>query len=496
MIGVKMYSKVKVSQAEGLSQREISKRLGINRRTVKKFMDMELQAASDYFWQPVNRSSQFDVAKEFIISKLSQYQTIRSSNLYYQVKERYEGITAKKRAFRNYVRKLKSELNFSDKPKRKYEPVTDWQPGKQMQVDGGEYTVDFSDGKSRKIYFVSFELCYSRMRYTHYSSKHYNTSLFIEAHQSAFNYFGGIPQVCVYDQAKVVVVKEEYRELLANKSFQKFFLEYGFMTHICEGYDPESKGMVENCIGFFKHSFLEGRVFDGINDIQRASNKWLECVNREVHNTTKRQPQELFEEERKELQPLRLGRYPDLFRGVDRTGLISYASCKYSVPEQYQRKTVRINVTDGLLQVYDVDGGNEIAVWDTIKHRSGINKNPDHYRDRGSRVAEVKQEVTKILTELNVNRYEELIIRLTDDNPERLGAQYRALKLFLSDYERVIWESAIDEILALPIVTCTRIRTLLEIKKQHFIEEKVLFDKKSEQSKDIFRSLAYYNRFI
>ena len=62
-----------------------------------------------------------------------------------------------------------------------------------MQVDMGEKSIVMSDQSRMKVYFVSFVLCYSRMMYIHYSTRAYNTDLFMAAHLAAFHYFGGIP---------------------------------------------------------------------------------------------------------------------------------------------------------------------------------------------------------------------------------------------------------------------------------------------------------------
>ena len=38
-------------------------------------------------------------------------------------------------------------------------------------------------------------------------------------HDAAFRYFSGCPEECVYDQTKLVVLHEQYRELQLNQGF-------------------------------------------------------------------------------------------------------------------------------------------------------------------------------------------------------------------------------------------------------------------------------------
>jgi len=91
-----------------------------------------------------------------------------------------------------------------------------------MQVDMGEKSIVMSDQSRMKVYFVSFVLCYSRMMYIHYSTRAYNTDMFIAAHLAAFQYFGGVPQAGIYDQTK-----------LYQRSIGKFFTMRSFRDYSC-----------------------------------------------------------------------------------------------------------------------------------------------------------------------------------------------------------------------------------------------------------------------
>jgi transposase len=71
-----------------------------------------------------------------------------------------------------------------------------------------------------------------------------DTTRFIGLHDEAFRFFGGVPEECVYDQTKMVVISEQYRELTLNQRFHQYATTVGYRIHACEGYDPESKGKV------------------------------------------------------------------------------------------------------------------------------------------------------------------------------------------------------------------------------------------------------------
>src|SRR5690625_6439726 len=68
------------------------------------------------------------------------------------------------------------------------------------------------------IYFCVFVLSFSRLLYVGVCLKPVDTLQLIRFHDEAFRYFGGLPEECLYDQTKLVVINERYRELEDRKS--------------------------------------------------------------------------------------------------------------------------------------------------------------------------------------------------------------------------------------------------------------------------------------
>jgi len=166
MKGVLMYHTVKTLSFNEMSQRKIAKHLKMSKTTVNKYLNLNAEEDIDKLIK-VNRPSQFDVAIRFILNQLDNFPSIRSSKLYRQVIEKYPSITAKSRAFRKYVMRLRK--NISSKHRRFYHPVLDHIPGHQIQVDPGQSYVRSDDGKGFTVYFVAFVLSYSRKVFVHFS---------------------------------------------------------------------------------------------------------------------------------------------------------------------------------------------------------------------------------------------------------------------------------------------------------------------------------------
>jgi len=97
-------------------------------------------------------------------------------------------------------------------------------------------------GVENTVYLMVFVLSYSRLMYVTASPRPIDTDELIGMHDAAFRYFDGCPRECVYDQTKLVVIDETYRELSLNERFARYAPTVGFHIHACEGYDPAFAG--------------------------------------------------------------------------------------------------------------------------------------------------------------------------------------------------------------------------------------------------------------
>lgn len=494
-----MYHKIKsIRRFSDLSLRECARRLGVSVKTVRKYREMSLKEASGYLGNQ-RRRSQFDKAREFIKDELSKFKKISSIKLLRKIKERYPEITVGARALRNYIKPLREEIerdNF-----RLYEPVLDMEPGHQVQVDMGESWIERdSTGDKFKVYFVAFVFSYSRYAYVSYQTKPYNTAAFIKAHLEAFNYFGGVARDYVYDQTKLVVIQEKYREVLFNKEFHKFALQYQFQPLICEGYDPESKGKVERFIRYIKSDFLYGEYFKDIEAVRRRSNEWLSTVaNTRIHGTTKQQPIEKFKAEEPLLSQRNFILNPGYKRIVDRTGLISFAGNKYSVPCKYQRGEVLVEKQGDMLLVRDKDTGKQIAEHELVKGKGRIRKNNNHYRNYRKSVDELRLETEDLFSD--IEQGEELIAEIIENNPRIVRDQLRGLQSLKKRYPTSVWASSIRVLMDLPEISTGKTEKLLKrykkrLRLKQIVDSHNKSDNKLSSSSCLDRESDYYDRWL
>jgi len=487
MKGATVYHQIK-SLSKEYPLRDCAEKLGISVNTVRKYAGMDLQEASAYL-ERVKRRSQYDIAREFILEYLERFPEIKATKLLRKVKEKYPQITGQVRGFRKYIAPLRGTVQGGEF--RHYAPVLDMQPGVQVQVDIGEEQVcrpaaslegavglpagDLAlagigqAGKTLKgqagsehfkAYFISFVFSYSRKGFVTFRGRCYDTESFIAAHLEAFAFFGGVAEEYVYDQTKLVVIEERYREVFFNERFHQFALKYGFRIRVCEGYDPQSKGKVERFIGYVKQDFLYGDYFADTASLNAASKVWLdEVANVRIHSITGRRPAEMFIEEQPFLRPFENPEAALSTRLVDKTGLISYRGNKYSVPYAYQRCRVDVREKEGKLIIYEPGQDKEIAWHPLAQGQGNILKNHNHYRDYRTSIEELNRQALAMF-EGSVHG-EELIKRIKADNPSIARDQLRGLMKLRKQFEPEIWEAAIEGILNLPVLRATVIESIL-----------------------------------
>lgn len=390
-------------EGRGSSIRSIAKELKLSVNTVRKYLKMDVTAIETQQSQRA-RAKSLDAHREYIVHLLKTFAGLSAVKVKRKLEEAVGPLEVSSRSMRRYIGSLRKEV--TEARPRYYEPVLDAVPGVQCQIDAGELRDVPIHGVATPVYFVVFVLSYSRLMYVGVSRRPIDTETFIHLHDTAFRYFGGCPRECVYDQTKLVVIAEQYRELEVNQRFAHYATAAGFAIRACEGYDPESKGKVEAGVKYVKQDALYGEDFADWPALEQHLGQWLERVaNARTHATTGQVPRDYYEaQERARMRPylspasLLPSETPGESRQVDKTGLISFQSNKYSVPMAYQQGRVKVLATpDGQLVIQDAQSGECIATHPLNAGKGVIVKNSDHYRNKSQRIAVLEEEIAAAL---------------------------------------------------------------------------------------------------
>src|SRR5690606_1952868 len=130
-----------------------------------------------------------------------------------------------------------------------------------------------------------------RYKYKEWLDRPFTTRDVIRCHENAFEWFEGIPREVVYDQDSLILVSENGGDLILTGEFEAYRRERGLKVRVCRKGDPESKGKIENVVGYIKNNFAKHRIFINIDQWNEAGWDWLNrTANYKIHNTTKKRP--------------------------------------------------------------------------------------------------------------------------------------------------------------------------------------------------------------
>lgn len=284
------------------------------------------------------------------------------SSLYDMLEERFtdtgefESLPGNQQTLRNYVAYLREKGIIAREPKntRIYDHVFETAPGEQMLIDFGEIKAT-----GVRIHFICLLMRYSRHLFVYAQDHKFNSVEACAAIYRSFCRMGGRPQVLVIDQDSVFVASESYGEVIKTQVFEDFCAEQELKLWTCRKADPESKGPIENSVGFVKKNFFAARRIESIEDVWRKLPDWLKRKNKRVHQSTFCVPEQVFNEiEKPALRPLLPSFYedsPNSFRSCDLNGypFIKYRSNKYSVPKECCFHKVFFKIVGSKLHVYD-----------------------------------------------------------------------------------------------------------------------------------------------
>ena len=126
-----------------------------------------------------------------------------------------------------------------------------------------------------------------------------DTAAFIQCHVNAFEYLGGVPRRCLYDNAKVITLgRDEEKRPVWNERMLDFSLRVGFELRLCRPYRAQTKGKVESGVKYVRRNMWPSIRFTDDADLNRQGLEWCDTVaNRRIHGTTHRVPGEMLAEE-------------------------------------------------------------------------------------------------------------------------------------------------------------------------------------------------------
>jgi transposase len=354
LIGVDQYQHIRhLSVVEGLSQRAIARRLGISRKTVRRYC---LGQNMPWEKRPITERQKKVITKEVkeFVKQCFEQDKLAPLKQHHTAKRIYDRLVNEKgfQGAEPTVRRLVAQL----RPRNPdvYVPLA-FSPGEAAQVDWGTATVVIA-GEKTTAHLFCVRLCSSCAPFV-MAFPVEREETFLEAHQRAFDYFGGVARTLAYDNLKTAVKEGWGKFAREQDKFLAFRAHYAYETWFCTRAEAHEKGLVEGLVGYIRRNVLvpipEADSWSELNELL------LERCRRYTigHQIRGRElpVREAFAIERAALIPLPVKPYDTTLSReprVDYYATVPFDKNRYSVPVNKAHQIVTVKGSAFLVEIW------------------------------------------------------------------------------------------------------------------------------------------------
>ncbi|KEZ37577.1 IS21 family transposase [Frankia sp. CeD] len=364
----------------GRSRNEIAASLGVDRKTIRKYLAPAEAAGltpggpglSETEWAARVRGWFPELADtrlrqvtwpaigahhEFITGQLRA--GVRMSTIHQRLVDEH-GLAVSVASLRRYIR-----ANVAEEARRAgvtVRALTPTEAGEQAQVDYGRLGMwtDPVSGRRRTVWAFVMVLAFSRHMFVR-PVLTMDSHAWTVAHVEAFGFFGGAPGRLVPDNLRTGVDRSDLYDPKLNRAYAELAAHYGVLIDPARAFKPRDKPHVERQMPYVRDSFWRGRDFASLPEMRAAALTW--CIEvagaRACRPLDGAAPLAVFTAaEREALRPLPPAPFvaarwstakvgPDIHARVD--GVL------YSLPWRYLGQTVHARQTAAMVQFF-VDG--------------------------------------------------------------------------------------------------------------------------------------------
>ena len=248
---MELYARVRRAvQAEGISEREAARQFGLARETVRKMLRYSIPPG--YRRQQPARRPKLD-AWVGIIDQILEQDKAQSKKQRHTAKRVFERLR-EEHGFPGGYTIVKDYVRLRKLSQREMFVPLEHPPG-EAQADFGEAQVVIG-GVERKAHYFVMELPQSDDCFV-MAFPAETTEAFLEGHNQAFGYFGGVPRTILYDNTKLAV-----RQILGDgtrnktRAFSELQSHYLFAEKFGRPGKGNDKGKVEGLVGYVRRNFL------------------------------------------------------------------------------------------------------------------------------------------------------------------------------------------------------------------------------------------------
>lgn len=280
----------------GRSQCQIATSLGLDRKTVKKYVEPAIGAGiepggpprSPQEWAQLVREwfphmadtrlrqitwPEIDGHRDFIVAMTRA--GVTRQTIWQRLHDEH-GLSASVSSLKRYM-----DANLPEETMRQRVTVLREDPpaGEEAQIDYG-YLGSWTDpvgGRRRRIWAFVMVLACSRLMFVRPVLR-MDQRAWTECHVEAFRFFNGVPRRLVPDNLRTGVERPDLYDPKINRSYAELACHYGTLVDPARAGKPKDKPRVERPMPYVRDSFWRGREWTSLQQMQQAAVAWCREV--------------------------------------------------------------------------------------------------------------------------------------------------------------------------------------------------------------------------
>lgn len=433
----------------------IAAQLGIHHTTVERVLE------SAGVPKPLQtRPSIADPYVPLIIETLKQYPTLTAARLFEMARDRgYPGTSD------GHFRRVVARHRPRPVPEAFLRLAT--LPGEQAQVDWAHFGKLRFGTSERPLSAFVMVLTWSRRAFVRFFPSQ-TTPDFLRGHVAAFEAFGGVPRVLLYDNLKSAVLERRGDAIRFNPTLLQLAAHYRYEPRPVAVARGNEKGGVERFIRYLRSAFYAARAYTDLADLNGQVQVWCEGLasDRPWPGGRERTVGDAYAEERERLLPLPEDQFPaeDCVEvSVGKTPYVRFDRNDYSVPHTYVRSALTVRATETEVRV--LDGAHLLAVHPRSYDKRQQVEDPEHIRALVALKREAREGRSKDRLTRAVSNAQALLVAGAERG-YNLGVLTRSLVKLLDQYGRDELKMAIDEAMQREVPHANAVRQCLERRRQ------------------------------
>jgi transposase len=332
---MEMFEQIRRKYADGESIAALAREYGIHRRMVRQALANAIPPGRK---KSIRKQPKIDAVKPFIDEILEgdlvapRKQRHTAERIHQRIRQEFPEHVVSSASVRRYVARKKRELGL--KGREVFVPQS-YQVGVEAQVDWFEATAVLG-GVRLKVQMFAMRSMYSGGAF-HCAYRHATQQAFLEAHEKAFHYFGGVFAKLRYDNLGSAVKKIlRGRQRVETERWHGFRSHWGYEGSYCNPARGNEKGGVEGEGGWYRRNWLvpvpEAEKLEALN--QHLYRGCLEMGGRVIAGRATTIGAAM-DEERRYLRPLVAEGFEieeTTFPQVDGKGCVKVKGNSYSTP--------------------------------------------------------------------------------------------------------------------------------------------------------------------